>query len=51
MTPAPFLHDTTELKWERCAAERYARLNPNQLVAARPPMCEETEGLCQTPTD
>lgn len=23
-------------------------VNPNQLVAARPPTCEETEGLCQT---
>lgn len=23
-------------------------VNPNQLLAARPPMCEETEGLCQT---
>lgn len=28
-----------------------SRLNPNQLVAARPPMCEETEGLCQTPSE
>lgn len=32
-------------KWERCFT-----VNPNQLVAARPPTCAETEGLCQPPS-